>query len=42
MIYSSGPEKDLLKAWQMFYCSCCLVSTNCGGLLAVDVLAVRW
>ena len=31
MVNSSAPEKDRLKAWQMFYCGCCLVSTDCGG-----------
>ena len=31
MVYSSGPEKDRLKAWQMFYCGCCLASADCRG-----------
>ena len=44
MVNSSGTEKDRLKAWQMFYCGCCLVSADCGGGRgwAADVLAVRW
>ena len=31
MVNSSGPEKDILKAWQKFYCGCCLESADCGG-----------
>ena len=44
MVYRSGPEKDRLEAWQMFYCGCCLALADCGGGggWAVDVLAVRW
>ena len=45
IVYSSGPEKDRLEAWQVFYCSCCLASSDCGGgedgLEAANVLAVR-
>ena len=45
MVNSSGPEKDQLKAWQMFYCGCCLALDDCrgggAGLLAADVFAVR-
>ena len=31
IVYCSCPEKDQLKAWQVFYCGCCLASTDCGG-----------
>ena len=29
MVYSSGPEKERVKAWQMFYCGCCFASFDC-------------